>query len=666
MADAMISRRAQQGQSLVLACLLILVLSLSVLTILHVGHRVNERIRLQNTADAAAYSMAVMEARAFNFYALANRAQASHYVSAMVWQSYLSFIYFSEAFLTDLYGMFKSLDHCAGNRSVFWSVACPILERVPYLGAILTILNRVLGAYRVFLTSYQRFLRSVNPDFVIGRIIIPAHRQLNQALAGASEAMMLTALGQVIGTADRVVQENDRNLSMSAARTLSATVSACLFDRAHFREAGGSPLAPINPLIAIDPRAIHERSKQSRAKRVMAGIANATRATCNPNSQSCPHFVTSRKLGELLPVPEFLGGLRGLIDQITPKWGQTRLLSYSLAKGFEDAEGGNLIRHWRDPPDAPEGMMAQGDNLGADDIYSIGLGPASLGPFHNPFACNADSNYWECWGDPRMGRGNDLSLPFRHMLKTSVWALNSFERRGGSGGVHWRVSYPGWPHGAGQVDPTGEEAAIGLHETETCVIRGICLPGMDIAVFTANVRAIEDGNHSWGGIVPFFHFEPGQYADRCPTRGTPALGEPAERQQEFNQPSTWIALNKSPAQLRNPIRDQTGAANISPALLNSQARIRLHALGTAEISLDGSHSQFRLLGGGSGLNVISRGQVYYHRPGNWAEQPNFFNPYWRARLAPVYQGRRDLAGAEGLLDALPDSLSARAQQFITH
>ncbi len=64
----MISRRAQQGQSLVLACLLILALSLCVLTILHVGHGVNEKIRLQNTADAAAYSIAVMEARAFNFY----------------------------------------------------------------------------------------------------------------------------------------------------------------------------------------------------------------------------------------------------------------------------------------------------------------------------------------------------------------------------------------------------------------------------------------------------------------------------------------------------------------------------------------------------------------------------------------------------------------------
>ncbi|MFC1482519.1 hypothetical protein ACFL51_01805 [Myxococcota bacterium] len=27
--------------------------------------------------------------------------------------------------------------------------------------------------------------------------------------------------------------------------------------------------------------------------------------------------------------------------------------------------------------------------------------------------------------------------------------------------------------------------------------------------------------------------------------------------------------------------------------------------------------------------------VYYHRPGVWEEHPNFFNPFWRARLAPV-------------------------------
>src|SRR5262249_10614984 len=157
-----------------------------------------------------------------------------------------------------------------------------------------------------------------------------------------------------------------------------------------------------------------------------------------------------------------------------------------------------------------------------------------------------------------------------YMLKPSVWALNPYERRGGSGGIHWRGSYPGWPPGPGHVDPTGEEAAPRPDKTRHRAGRPLPLPGRDIGILARDFRAIEDGNHPWGGIVPFIHFEPGQYADRCPIRGMPSLGEAADRRQEFNQPSTWVALTKSPAQLRNPIRDDTGAANIAPALLNAE------------------------------------------------------------------------------------------------
>lgn len=36
-----------------------------------------------------------------------------------------------------------------------------------------------------------------------------------------------------------------------------------------------------------------------------------------------------------------------------------------------------------------------------------------------------------------------------------------------------------------------------------------------------------------------------------------------------------------------------------------------------------------------GLNAFAAAQVYYHRPGDWREQPNFFNPLWGARLMPI-------------------------------
>ncbi|MCA1828772.1 MAG: Tad domain-containing protein [Myxococcales bacterium] len=38
-----------------------------------------------------------------------------------------------------------------------------------------------------------------------------------------------------------------------------------------------------------------------------------------------------------------------------------------------------------------------------------------------------------------------------------------------------------------------------------------------------------------------------------------------------------------------------------------------------------------------GLSAFSAAQVYYHRPGEWREQPNFFNPLWGARLMPVME-----------------------------
>src|SRR5262244_723069 len=138
----------KRGQVLVLACLVLLVLCLGVLAVVNLGHNVDERVRLQNTADTAAYSIAAMEARAFNFYAFANRTHVSHYVSAMVWQSHLSFIYFTEAFLTDFYGVMKSVDGCAGQRRGFWLAACPLLENVPYLGPALRVLGTVIQVYR--------------------------------------------------------------------------------------------------------------------------------------------------------------------------------------------------------------------------------------------------------------------------------------------------------------------------------------------------------------------------------------------------------------------------------------------------------------------------------------------------------------------------------------
>jgi hypothetical protein len=87
------ARRAR-GQSLVLAVLLMLVVVVTTFLTFAIGARTRRKIQLQALADSTAYSLAVAEARAFNFYAWSNRALVAHHVSilsVLAHQSYFTF-----------------------------------------------------------------------------------------------------------------------------------------------------------------------------------------------------------------------------------------------------------------------------------------------------------------------------------------------------------------------------------------------------------------------------------------------------------------------------------------------------------------------------------------------------------------------------------------------
>ncbi|HYZ90357.1 MAG TPA: pilus assembly protein TadG-related protein [Myxococcales bacterium] len=60
-----------------------------------------------------------------------------------------------------------------------------------------------------------------------------------------------------------------------------------------------------------------------------------------------------------------------------------------------------------------------------------------------------------------------------------------------------------------------------------------------------------------------------------------------------------------------------------------------------------------------GLNAFAAAQAYYHRPGNWREVPNFFNPLWGARLMPVTE-----SNAANLVPGLLANSAART--FLLH
>lgn len=86
------SRRAERGQTLVIAALIMLLVAVSVMLTFAVGHRTREKIKVQAVADASAYSLAVAEARTFNYFAWSNRAHIAHDISILSIHSHESYL----------------------------------------------------------------------------------------------------------------------------------------------------------------------------------------------------------------------------------------------------------------------------------------------------------------------------------------------------------------------------------------------------------------------------------------------------------------------------------------------------------------------------------------------------------------------------------------------
>src|SRR5262249_45453084 len=73
------SKSGEEGQVLVIGLFVCVALFMASMTVANVGMMVAEKIKLQDTVDAAAYSAAVAEARYMNLSAYINRAMIANY-----------------------------------------------------------------------------------------------------------------------------------------------------------------------------------------------------------------------------------------------------------------------------------------------------------------------------------------------------------------------------------------------------------------------------------------------------------------------------------------------------------------------------------------------------------------------------------------------------------
>ncbi len=81
--------RARRGQTMVLGVLGVLMVAITMIMTLNVGQALHEKIRVQQLADAAAFSNANQVARAFNFFAYTNRANVGALVAASSMHAYM-------------------------------------------------------------------------------------------------------------------------------------------------------------------------------------------------------------------------------------------------------------------------------------------------------------------------------------------------------------------------------------------------------------------------------------------------------------------------------------------------------------------------------------------------------------------------------------------------
>jgi hypothetical protein len=146
-----------------------------------------------------------------------------------------------------------------------------------------------------------------------------------------------------------------------------------------------------------------------------------------------------------------------------------------------------------------------------------------------------------------------------------------------------------------------------------------------------------NGSHNNGGHTGNHNF-PGIYSSTlCVMSGHCFMKfrSNSNRDQDFGQPKVYSYVTQ-------PLRQ--GTVEKAPWQLNS----------SATVTWEGDCEDGRLtLAPGDGA-ALSKAMVYYHRIGDWQEQPNLFNPYWRAKLHPFTAAEAAIVlGAGGNTEALP-------------
>ncbi|MFP2900880.1 pilus assembly protein [Corallococcus sp. 4LFB] len=524
-------RRDERGQAMVLGVVVMLVLAVTIMTSVGIGRGVYEKIKLQDAADAQAYSLAVKEARAYNFLAYTNRAMIVHYSAMLTVMSYVSHAVY--------------LDRTIG-------VAAKYLQYIPGIGAVFTAVSQAIKAWKVAVET-------------VSRLLIPVLTALNIALWLAQEAMLTGTLfdlyttkghGDVIpGTDPRA----DVTVDMDSGQSFNnASVSSLFGNPADINYSNAKNFLHVlddgpfssSPTMGVDPTGMLTRAK----------------------------LVSANKLSD-------------------PNMAKYRLLMGNLANGVRrtwtaQGEGPILIgRKW-------------------EFRLCVGIGELRIRKTADSQIKSFDENFENNRKD-QLFASDDIRIEVRPTCFLFGWS-DVFRLR-------FRAA----------ADNRG-----GFHQEYG--------------------SSKTDDHHPWLGITPFV------------TSDTSFV---SPRQNHFGYPCNLIVLGKDMGADRtggkpvyelenlsqNAFMEGSGdgkyntAENNDEAIRESYLDMTWQYVGGKQ---DGYAADFRQRTGG--MMAMAVGRAVYHRPGQWKEEPNFFNPLWTARLAPI-QTHWDAEHLKWLVPAWADS-----------
>ncbi len=572
--------KRKKGQAFPLAAVGLFIMALSVIATLNLGQAIYEKIHLQNTTDAAAYTLAAMEARSFNFVALTNRTQIVHYNAAMAVQSYLSYA----GYTLFMVGTLKDLVNSVQSSLSFGCTVFPWPVSTPY--CILSNVFRVIQTIAHIVVMivgyiYEYLVHSIAPMAIealglFNEYILWHTQMIRLALLNAH---IFSGMQEVITSFYKRRRSGENRMKFLKGNHLGNVLINAALNTLEYRATFDSS-AGLNPSFfdllmgfITGYRSFKKRRKDENknAVKIMTAMANASRSHKAIYDRSGGGFAT-------WAVATVWGSKMGATkltekDKPNPKVDKIHLKTYQ--------------------PDSTKHSYVLGDYLSSDDYLESGFAFATGGLSIVVLLNNTVS---------KIGSG--------------IVAANKKKERKHYGYVDNKKK-PAHPLGS-------YNGMIAFPPLKTIAKRSR----------DTDIDCNWFAQHKWPGIAPYVKYNP-----------------KADHDSDYNQPSTWMFLNVKPKYLMD---DTTGPTK-TPWRQNftfnhgGTDEFSFGNLSTGEAYEHGGHSAHldTTIGGGAnnhfkmgpidlaGLNAFSRGMAYYHRPGNWKEQPNFFNPFWRAKLAPI-------------------------------